>query len=62
MLSCLYTELLFKHLLIFLCLCVPYVHMCCLFDAQGGQKRSLGALELELHMVLNHHVDAGNQA
>lgn len=67
MLSCLSTGLLFKRLLIFLCVQVFFLHTCvyimhmCVSGVQGGQKRSLGALELELCVVVNHHVDAGNQ-
>lgn len=33
-------------------ICVPGIH--------GGQKRALDALELELGIVVNHHVGAGN--
>ena len=33
----------------------------CLHSACRNQKRSLDPLELELQMVVGHHVDAGNQ-
>lgn len=30
-------------------------------DAHGDQKRALGALELELEIVVGHYVGAGNR-
>ena len=46
-----------------LCVCGQYLclwamHM---LGAHRGQKRVLGSLELELWMVINHHVDAENR-
>lgn len=38
-----------------ICLCIM-----CVSGAQGGQKRTLGPLGLELKMVVNHHVAAEN--
>ena len=42
----------------FVCMyvCVP-----CVPGAGGGQKRASYLLELELQMVVNHHVGAGKQ-
>lgn len=31
-----------------------------MFGAQGGQEKALDPLELELWMLVNHYVDAGN--
>lgn len=36
--------------------CIMYVS--CAF---GGQKRSSGTLEMELRMIVSHHMGAGNQ-
>lgn len=38
-------------------------NMCimCKLGARGGQKRGLDLLELELQIVVNHYVGAGNQ-
>ena len=33
----------------------------CIKGAQRGQKRASGPVALELGVVMNHHVDAGNQ-
>ena len=38
-----------------------YVKECVLCGPCQGQKRVFGSLELELQMVMSHHVDAGNQ-
>lgn len=45
--------LLFVRMSILTCMyeCVPY----------GDQKRALKSLELELQMIVSHHVGAGNQ-
>lgn len=39
-----------------------HAHMCtvCVPSTQRGLKRVLGPLKLEFHMVLSHHVVAGN--
>jgi hypothetical protein len=53
-------------LLVYLIVCVwvssPHVCMCttCVPGACRGQKRALHLLDLELWMVVGHHVDAGN--
>ena len=48
-----------------MCITGICVHIClctsCVFGACGGQKRALDALELELQMVVSHHMGAGNQ-
>jgi hypothetical protein len=36
------------------------VHRICV-GASGGQKRRLHSLELELHMTMSYHVNAGTQ-
>ena len=36
------------------------VHVLCECGTSGGQKRALDPLELELQMVVSHHVAAGN--
>lgn len=52
-------------LLFYLIVCVwvfyPYVCMCttCMPGAGRGQKRAMHLLELELRMVVGHHVNAG---
>ena len=38
-----------------------YVCVLCVPGTGGGQKRASYLLELELQMVVNHHVGAGNQ-
>lgn len=42
-----------------------FLHLCictmCVPGAIGGQKGSMDPLELELWMVVNHHVGAGNR-
>lgn len=42
-----------------------YLHVCmcvtCVPGIQGSKKRALGPLELDLWMIVSHHVDAGNQ-
>lgn len=40
-----------------------HVYMCvtCVPGIQGSKKRSLGPLELDLWMIVSHHVDVGNQ-
>ena len=40
--------------------CVLPVCVACACGAQGGQKRAFGPLDLELWMVMNHGVGAGN--
>ena len=46
-------------------LCVFCLHVCIcttfLLGAHGGQKRVLDSLEIELWVVINHCVGAGNQ-
>ena len=37
-----------------------YVCVLCVPGAGGSQKRALGALEVELQVVVSSHVDAGN--
>lgn len=37
-----------------ICLCVP-----CIPEAWKGQERTPGPLELELQMIVSHHIDAG---
>ena len=37
---------------------MPVYHVCT--DAQGGQKRALDPLELELWVIVSHHVSARN--
>ena len=37
-------------------MCVPHVCFRCASDAHVGQKRSSDPLELELQMVVRHHV------
>lgn len=39
-----------------------YVHTSSVPSAHIGKKRDLDILELELHMVMNSHVDPRNQA
>lgn len=43
----------FEELLVGVCVSAPYV-----CGAPEGQKRALGALELELQTVLGHHTSA----
>lgn len=38
-----------------------YVWIMCVPDGHGGQKRMPNPLELELKVVVTHHVGAGNQ-
>jgi hypothetical protein len=46
--------------LFILCACVFYLHVhLCVSGAHGGQK-DLDPLDLELYMVVNHHVGTGN--
>jgi hypothetical protein len=40
-----------------MCVCVP--HVCPV--SRGGQKRALDPQELELQMVVSHHVGVGEQ-
>jgi hypothetical protein len=42
-----------------MCACVPCA--CLVVPSEGGQKKELDLLELELQMFVNHHVGAGNQ-
>lgn len=37
------------------CLCTVYVP-----DVHGCQGKASDALELELHVVMNHHINTGN--
>ena len=49
--------------LLILCVCVcawQYIHRPPCAEAYGGQERALDPLRLELHLTINHHVDAGN--
>lgn len=41
-----------------MCVCM---YTTCVLDASEGQKRASDLLELEVHVVLSHHVGAGNQ-
>lgn len=44
---------------LFLDECLPaYMSLCA--GAQGGQKRALDPLELELQTVVSHHAEAGS--
>ena len=51
----------------YICVCVwfifLYLYPCstCIPGTQGAQKRLLTALKMELQLVLNWHVDSGNQ-
>jgi hypothetical protein len=43
----------------FACMCVCVPHVCPV--SRGGQKRALDPQELELQMVVSHHVGVGEQ-
>lgn len=51
---------LFNFFYVYLCACIS-VHHIWLYSAHGGQKRILNCQELELQMVVSHHVGAENQ-
>lgn len=44
-----------------ICLLVCMLHGVCVCSAHIGQKRALDFLELELQVIMNHHVGAGSQ-
>ena len=48
---------------LFICISVLFacnMDIICVSGTRGGQKRVSDLLELELRMVVSHHVDAGN--
>ena len=47
-------------LLYCICMYVLHICMCAMFDARRSQKRASDSLELELQVVVSHHVGAGN--
>jgi len=63
---CMYVLCMYSVCMYYVCMvyvCIMYVCMCitCILGTHESQERTLDVLELELQMVVSHHVGSGNK-